>query len=65
MTKKQIVQEIAEGRGLLAIIAKESIAENKIDQFIKELLGQLKDAPDGLKHIIGEKLFKQLKNYEE
>lgn len=65
MTDKEIVQEIAVmGKGIASITAKNCIdskAYCDIDEFINMLLDQYKDAPIGLKKIIGGKLFNEIK----
>ena len=64
-TNKEIVQEVAANtRGLYSVIANEIILENsveKMDQFVLDLFDQLRDAPEGLKKMIGKRLFNDLK----
>ena len=64
MTDKEIVQEIAiMGKGGISITAKNCIdskAYCDIDEFINMLVDQYRDAPIGLKKIIGGKLLLEI-----
>ena len=62
MTNKEIVQEISKGKGLLSMLAKQCKTKCDIDEFINMLIDQHRDAPQGLKKIIGKELFKEVEN---
>ena len=57
MTDSEIIKEISEmNRGLISIMAKECDPE----LYINMLLDQYKDAPVGLKRIVGDKIFNEI-----
>ena len=62
MIDKDIVQQIAAmGKGLIHKLAKACITECDREEYINILVDQYRDAPIGLKKIIGGKLFQEIK----